>query len=340
MRLRVLEVPGVQWLMPTALLLLAAASAEAVVTTFDTDREGWQITGDNASAWVASGGNPGGCFYVDDLAVGNFNYAVAPPEFLGDWSGLTTSDSVSFDVRFINTSGGPLDTGDYTFRISGPGGTAIALVGFSPPQGFWTTVSHPLDPAQWTIVAGTWADILEHVDTFMLGVEYVHGEEDVRLDNIELTGPVSAVAAPRVQETFSEPGTGDWTFQGTGGVSNPGSDGNTGGYCRVANGAATAYALAPSRFLGDWSALDVTGCLTIDLRLFSVTGAIGGNAEFIRLSGPGGTAHVALAPSEFPLGRQIWKTHSYSLDAGTWTVTSGTWAGLLADVTECRIGLE
>jgi sugar lactone lactonase YvrE len=323
-----------------ALLLLHVPAVEAVVTTFDTSREGWQITGDNASTWVATGGNPGGCYYVDDLAVGNFNYAVAPPAYLGDWSGMTAADSISVDFKFTNTSGGPSDTGDYTFMISGPGGSAHALSGYSPPQGPWTTLTHRLDPALWVIDEGTWSGILEYVDTFMIGAEFIHGEEDVYLDNIRLSGPVSITVAPCVQETFTTAGTGDWTFQGTGGISNPGSGGNGGGYCLINDAGTTAYAFAPSRFLGDWTSLDGSGQITIDLRIFSNSGAITGTPVFLRLTGPGGVAEVGIAAAEFPLSRRVWKTHTYPLSAASWTVTSGTWAGLLANVTECRISLE
>lgn len=46
-----------------------ALPAEAGIQThFDTDLEGWRVTGDNAAAWNANG-HPGGCLYVNDLAV-------------------------------------------------------------------------------------------------------------------------------------------------------------------------------------------------------------------------------------------------------------------------------
>ena len=73
--------PGVSALLPVTAAVPVAAS---VTTTFDTDLANWRVTGDNAAAWQAATGNPGGCLYVSDLAIGDMNYVVAPPSWLGD----------------------------------------------------------------------------------------------------------------------------------------------------------------------------------------------------------------------------------------------------------------
>ena len=124
---------------------------------------------------------------------------------------------------------------------------------------------------------------------------------------------VTPVFEPCVFETFTAAGLGDWSFASTGGVTNPGSQGNSGGYCRVADGTGTSYALAPARFLGDWSPLLDTGRLTIDVRMVTIGGPIVDVPQFIRLSGPGGVAHVSLQREQ--QARRAWMRVAAAVNA-------------------------
>ncbi len=318
---------------------LAIANA-AVVSSFDTDLDGWRVTGDNAMTWQSTGGNPGGCMSVNDLATGDNNFSVAPPAFLGDWSAMSTTDSLLADFWFVNTSGGAVSAGPYLFRIAGPGGAATALVGTLPPQSAWTRIGVAIDPAAWTLESGTWSALLAHVTSLRIESEFVSGNETVRLDNVRLTGTMTRVFESCAVETFNSSGLGDWSFQDTGGPSNPGTGGNLGGFCLVPDASNTSYAFAPSRFLGGWSTLAASGYLTIDVRVLSAVGAAVDIPQFIRLSGPGGVAYVPMPAASLPPVGRLWKTFTYPLDGSGWTVGSGTWAGLLAEVTECRIQAE
>lgn len=323
-----------------ALVLASATAAYASVTSgFDAGLDGWRVTGDNAMTWSSTGGNPGGCLAVNDLATGDNNLSVAPPAFLGDWRAMTTADSLVLDVRFVNTSSGVLYYGPYFFRISGPGGAATALTGTIPPQGAWTSIGIALDPTLWVMESGTWSQLLANVNTVLIESEYVTGDESVWLDNVRLTGNVHHVIEPCVVETF-DTDLADWSFLNTGGITNPGSGGNAGGFCRVADGSGASYAYAPSRFLGDWSSFAASGVFTIDVRLVSASAAPVDIAEFIRLSGPGGTASVPMPAASLPPAGRLWRTFAFALDGSAWTVSSGTWAALLANVTECRIQAE
>lgn len=319
---------------------LASAPLAAVQTPFNTDLEGWRVTGDNAAAWSSTGGNPGGCLSVNDLAIGEDNRAVAPPAYLGDWSGVTAADSIGLDYYFQNTSGGTVTPPAYVFRISGPGGAAHAVLGYVPPQLMWTTVKVSLSSSDWILESGTWAGLLARVNALTIAGEFVSGEEKVLIDNVRLTGTVIPVFEACVTETFNAPGLGDWSFLDTGGTSNPGSEGNAGGYCKVTDATGTSYALAPSRYLGDWSSLNGSGSLTIDLRILSHSGTPVDVPEFIQLSGPGGTAVVAMPAADLPPVGRVWRTYAFPLQASAWTVTAGTWTGLLTNVTECRIQVE
>lgn len=329
----------ISYLVCFLVLAVAHTGSAAVIDTFDDGFAGWRISGDNESVWSAVGGNPGGCIDVNDLATGARNDAVAPLRYLGDWSAATASDTLRFDVFTSVRSGSP-SAGSYTFRIAGPGGSAVALEGFLPPFDVWTTVSVPLDPAAWTIQGGTWAGILENVESLLLSAEYVNGAEDTFIDNVSLSITPVQEFEPCVAETFEPGGFLDWTFASTGGVTSPTTGGNSGGFLRIADGSGTSLAFAPSRFLGDWSTLDGSGSIALDLRLLSRAADPVDISEFIRLSGPGGVATVSLPAAAIPPSNRQWKRLAYPLEEAAWTVVSGSWAGLLAEVTEIQIQVE
>jgi hypothetical protein len=321
----------------------AGVANAQVSSTFDNDLDGWLITGDNDFQWQPAGGNPGGYLDVNDLATGDHNYAAAPPKFLGDWSTLTAADTLSADIYLLNTSGGSHSTGAYMFRIAGPGGAAHAIDPEAnyPPLGVWTTYRVALDAAVWTVETGAWAEILAQVTSLRVNAEFVYGDEEAGIDNVVLTSAPGYAYVPCAHSDFNEAGTGDWTFQGTGGASNPASGGNGGGYVSISESASgNSYAFAPAMFLGNWSALDGSGRVTIDLRVVSSSGTNFGSPEFILITGPGGAAHVSLDASDLPAAGRIWKTFSFPVSSAVWTLDSGTWSGVLSEVSEVKIDLE
>lgn len=319
-------------------LCLASPALAAVVTDFSSGLAGWTVTGDNAATWSATSGNPGACLFVNDLATGDNNYAVAPARYLGDWSAMGAGDSLSTDLWLQLLSGTPVQE-PWLFRIEGPGGAAHAVTNVLPPYLAWTRYSVSLSPADWVLESGTWSALLANVTSLLVEGEYVSGDEDCRIDNVVLTRDPTRVFNPCVVETFNAPGLGAWSFSSTGGTSNPGDGGNTLGFCRVVDGAGTSYAYAPPAFLGDWSPLDGSGRVQLDVRMIAQSGAHT-VTEMVRLSGPGGTAVASIAIGDLPPAPRLWKRFVFPIRESAWTVTSGTWAGLVADVTEMRIGVE
>jgi len=320
----------------------SSAAAQGVVSTFDTDLDGWVILGDNGAVWQGAGGNPGGYMDVNDLVTGQLNLAAAPPKFLGDWSAFSATDTLSFDVHFIRLSGTTL-TNDWIFRITGPGGAARGIVpGVAPPESVWSTYAVPMDSTDWVMESGSWSGLVGNVTSLNLLAEYVNGDEEVRIDNVRLTGTPVAVFTPCTYSEFNGTGLDNWSFQGTGSTSNPeNGDGNRGGFMQVSDRTSTeGYAFAPSRFLGDWSSLDGDGRVTVDVRILTSTGTNLGSPEFLRLSGPGGSAHVAVDASDLPNNSRVWKKFTFVLDPAVWTVDSGSWSALLASVTECRLDTD
>lgn len=68
-------------------LATGAGMAEVVITTFDDGTTGgWSVTGDAQSVSVPlGGGNPCGYLRIEDKAIGEGLWIVAPPAYLGNW---------------------------------------------------------------------------------------------------------------------------------------------------------------------------------------------------------------------------------------------------------------
>jgi hypothetical protein len=323
-----------------------AAPLEAqVISTFDANLDGWRIIGDNTAIWQAAGGNPGGCLDVNDLATGSTNWASAPSKFLGNWSSFTPADSVFFDIYEVNTSGGAWIAVHHV-RIEGPGGAAWAndvRVVSPPAQGTWLHVRVMLAPEIWTLESGTWIGLLANVTSVRIFAEWVDGGETTWLDNIGISRTPAPIYGRCIENTFNAAGSGvgDWSFQDAGTVTNPGAYGNTGGFLQIGDKAGVnSYAFAPSMFLGDWSLYEFSGYLTVDIRIPSSTGTNGGSPDFIRISGPGGSAHVSLSAEDLNMAPRVWKTFAFLIDRTDWTIDSGDWNSLITNVTECRIDVE
>lgn len=116
-------------------------------------------------------------------------------------------------------------------------------------------------------------------------------------------------------------------------------DGHPGG-CLDVNDTAVGlmnYALAPNRWLGDWSALGAGDTLSVDVFEQLLSGSYNVPAEMFVLQGPGGRATALVNPTP---ANNAWTNFAVSLAPGDWTVTAGTWDALLADVQMVQISAE
>jgi hypothetical protein len=144
-----------------------------------------------------------------------------------------------------------------------------------------------------------------------------------------------AITVP-VSSTF-DAGFDNWS----GNASFSASGGNLGGYLSYpgnTNLPAPSDVIAPAQFLGDWSALNEVGRIQFDHRIFG----LGGNIQTIypysvSLSGPGGSAQWT-GPT--PTTGTDWIRFVIAVRQSDWTLNSGTWSGLLSNVTSFRIRIE
>ena len=123
-------------------------------------------------------------------------------------------------------------------------------------------------------------------------------------------------------------------------LSHAASGGNPGGYIRNTDQGPTAGdIIAPAAWLGDWSVY-AGGALRWDFRLFSAGPHDGRpfGPPVATLSGPGGTA--VFTSNTVPTVAAGWFNTSAPILPANWTVTSGTWAGALANVTSFKLQIE
>jgi len=113
------------------------------------------------------------------------------------------------------------------------------------------------------------------------------------------------------------------------------SGGNPGGYIRYDNNRPhnTARIYAPAEFLGDWLGMGVTN-LTYEAKIFSTGSVYKTGHHYMAISGPGGSAGWHGPPPDPSAG---WRFLNVPVTEAQWTVTSGSWTGLLSDVTQLRI---
>lgn len=122
------------------------------------------------------------------------------------------------------------------------------------------------------------------------------------------------------------------------------SGGNPGGYLHWHDYGAHSKPLnAPPKFLGDWSALNGVGSISFDQAIISTGNYNGRGGRRVSLSGPGGVAiwHGPIAPGRCPNDPACrWTTFNIPLVENAWTLKSGSWSALLADVTSFKISPE
>ena len=177
-----------------AFLFSASLPALAVTSTFDTDAEGWSAQGDieGPLTWSATGGNPGGNVFIDDLTTGGVTYFVAPSLFLGNFAGAFGSQ-LTFDLM-QRYPGGPNQFDAEDVILSGGGFTVVYDTANNPVNNGWTSYSVPLSAAGWRLntLSGSapteeqFLAVLSNLSSLRIRAEYQTGADVGHLDNVAL----------------------------------------------------------------------------------------------------------------------------------------------------------
>lgn len=175
-------------------LVLASASAQAVISTFDTGAEGWTAQGDveHPIEWSATGGNPGGHVLIDDRTTGGVTYFVAPAAFLGNKS-AALGTNLTFDLMQVYP-GSPNQFNSYDVLLQGGGVTLVYDTPNNPLNGAWTSYAVPLIATGWKVGAldgapatmEQLATVMGNLSTLKIRAEYQSGSDFGHLDNAAL----------------------------------------------------------------------------------------------------------------------------------------------------------
>lgn len=180
----------------SALAFLFAASLPtlAATSTFDSDAEGWSAQGDieGPLTWSATGGNPGGNVFIDDLTTGGVTYFVAPALFHGNFAGAFGTQ-LTFDLM-QRYPGGANQFNDEDVILSGGGLTVVYDTANNPVNNGWTSYSVPLSPTGWRLntLSGSapteeqFLAVLSNLSSLRIRAEYQTGADIGHLDNVAL----------------------------------------------------------------------------------------------------------------------------------------------------------
>jgi len=171
---------------PVLFFGLLVTSAEGdVMSTFDTDADGWVFDVYDQS-WQSTGGNPGG--YILNSAYGATGLVSAPSKFLGDWAAMDATN-LTYEIKIFDT-GSICQIGNYWVRIDGPGGNAYWLGPPAPPYpSAWLTLNVPITESDWTIESGSWNALLADVTQLRIATEFYNNytpQEITGIDNVSL----------------------------------------------------------------------------------------------------------------------------------------------------------
>lgn len=183
------------WLAACGALVLSVASHShaAIVSTFDTDAEGWTTVGDAIPSYSSSFGNSAGSFKGVDNSNGPVWYFNAPSTFLGDQS-WAYGTSLTYDIWLSQFNPQNTEFGDVAIRGNG---LQLKWLGADHQAQTWTTQSVKLDVTGGWVrssdnVPATEAEIrlvLDNLVFLRIRGEYNGGPDHAFLDNVALGVP-------------------------------------------------------------------------------------------------------------------------------------------------------
>jgi Laminin B (Domain IV) len=207
------------------LMIIASASSAEIVSTFDTDRDGWlsvtlpfptpgyppSVLGTFTPDYNSTGGNPGGYISIIDpdggLPVGNTQFWSAPSKFLGN-QGTSYGGSLSFDLS--NTPSNNQFNEEDLVLVGG--GLTLVFDTLGNLTASWTHYSVGLLETGWKVdsltgLAATQAQMqsaLSSLSALYIRGEFQLGADTEGLDNVRLAA--SAIPEPSAQTLLGSGG--------------------------------------------------------------------------------------------------------------------------------------
>lgn len=174
------------------------AFAGTVVSTFDSNSEGWLAADDGPNTsviYLAVGGHPGGTIQRTDLTSGYMHFQ-SPAKFLGNLSSYYNG-TLSYDM--LQTVADTDPTWFYRELLQGAGVLILHTVGLAPDTSNWVHLSVPLNASAGWIVVPTIQDytgapvsdalfqsVLANVTALYITGDLISGSDVTRLDNVVL----------------------------------------------------------------------------------------------------------------------------------------------------------
>ncbi len=180
-------------------MLWSGYAAANIVSTFDSDADGWSATGDvHGFEWLATGGNPDGRIHAVDDATGATWYFIAPPKFLGDQS-AAYGQTLSYDILISARDGSPWHSPHVELVSSAMN---VHIDAAAPTAGAWDSYSFELsETAGWVdasdsaISQADMLSVLGNLTGLRIRGEFLTGGDNAYLDNVVLTTvPLPAAA--------------------------------------------------------------------------------------------------------------------------------------------------
>jgi hypothetical protein len=334
---------------PTAVLLsffvfLLAKSGQAQIFEGFESSDGafFGVEGDGSISIQTTGGNPGKCLREDDSTLGLGSYVLLSPSFLGKWE-VDGQDSLFFDYKTVNISGGSTQGGPFHVELFGPGGVARFSPNFVLPSfNTWHKKQIPIDSSKWVTLSGTWTGLLQEIDRIRIYTEFVVGDEYSLIDNVCSTfTPIPLFNSSGLCSVFpANAGFDGWSFANAATPASINTDGNPPNCIRLSEAGNTAQMIAPPKFKGNWASLNGSYVLNIDLKIVGTQPTITLPSYFIRIVGRQGAAQVNLTPALVDSARGKWFRYSFPLQSGVWEQVFGTWESTLVQVTNLLIQPE
>ncbi|MFC1822517.1 PEP-CTERM sorting domain-containing protein [Thermodesulfobacteriota bacterium] len=171
-------------LMSVFLSLTTLCPANAtLVSTFDTDADGWTIlVGSIPVQHSSTGGNPGGYIWGQDN-LGAHTWFFSTTTWAGNWTSYI-GGSLEFDINYISGSGSFLSE---EVRIYSHSDYAYWDTSINPPKGSWTQYEVDLIASNFTISGTkTFNQIMADVTEIWIRGEYGVGVDKAGLDNVKV----------------------------------------------------------------------------------------------------------------------------------------------------------